>query len=255
MGYRIARYVVLLSAILSHSCSLPTQSGKSIALDDVVLIPAGWFTMGSDIGPASNQPAHLVYISAFEIDRFEVTNNEFAEYVEITGNYPKAWSEEKPTLPPEYPVVGILWREADRYCTWRNMRLPTEAEWEKAARGINALTFPWGNDWDQSRANVIDAGFEGPVEVDMYPTGQSPYGVYNMIGNVEEWVSDYFDPDYYKSSPCQDPKGPTKVLDHVLRGGSWASRIEHASAIFRNSSHSVLPNYRVGFRCVSEVDT
>lgn len=209
--------------------------------------------MGSDDGPESSQPAHRVFVSAFEIDRYEVSNEEFLAYVKRTGNMPAVWAGGTPELVLDHPVTGILWHEAQAFCKWEDGRLPTEAEWEKAARGTDGRLYPWGNDWLPARANVRASGYEGPRAIDSYPLGQSPYGILNMVGNVEEWVLDTFDPNYYSTSDQRDPRGPDVVLDHVLRGGSWAALIEHSNTVFRNSSHSVRPNRRVGFRCVSEV--
>lgn len=247
------RILLLLCAILLNACAESSQEERT-TFDHSVVIPAGCFVMGSNEAYAASKPAHRVYLSAYVIDRFEVTHQEYAEYVEATGNYPRAWQGNLPAMPANQPVTGILWDEAHQYCSWRGMRLPTEAEWEKAARGAAALFYPWGNKWDADLANTQESGIGAPVEVDAYPGGQSPYGLFNMVGNVQEWVSDYYDPEYYEFSPSWDPRGPDRVLDHVLRGGSWDSPREHANAIFRNSSHSVLPNERVGFRCARSID-
>lgn len=230
------------------------RDGGVIDPSDTVLVPAGWFTMGSNVGPESARPAHLVFVSSFEIDRYEVSNSRFIEYVEKTGIYPEVWNGVIPSLILDNPVVGVLWREADAFCAWNHGRLPTEAEWEKAARGSDERLYPWGNDWLPNRANIQDGGLGMPSKIDSYYLGESPYALLNMIGNIEEWVFDYFDPKYYEISPERDPLGPDKVADHVLRGGSWASKVEHSNTIFRNSSHSVSPNNRVGFRCASDAE-
>ena len=217
--------------------------------DSMVLVPAGWFLMGEDDGPSSNQPQRQVYVDAFSIDRTEVTNAAFAQFVEETGYQPAGWTA---NVLPEHaaaPAAGILWREADAYCRWAGLRLPTEAEWEKAARGTDGRLYPWGNTWDGQRANTAEHGQGGPMPVGSFPTGASPYGALDMAGNVAEWVADYFDFAYYREAPDHNPRGPDKIMDHGLRGGSWASSREDARTFRRDSSHSVRSNRRVGFRC------
>ena len=148
------------------------------------------------------------------------------------------------------PAFGIIGSEANGCCRWLGKRLPTDAEWEKAARGVDARPYPWGDHWDPQAANTTETGSGPPVLVGSFPEGASPYGVMDMAGNLAEWVADYYDPTYYSHSPAHDPSGPTQVLDHGLRGGSWDSPKEQVTTYFRDSSHSVLPNDRVGFRCV-----
>ena len=212
--------------------------------------PAGWFLMGQDDGPRSARPQRRVYLDAFWIDRTEVTNIAFDEFVAETGFQPeREWDAAFATEHPSEPVTGILWTEADAYCRWAGKRLPTEAEWEKAARGTDGRTYPWGNEWDTTRANTAESKIGGPLPVGSSPAGASPYSVLDLAGNVAEWVSDSFIFDYYTQAPDRNPGGPDEVSDHGLRGGSWASPREQAQTFFRDSSHSVKPNARVGFRC------
>lgn len=215
----------------------------------MVRVPAGEFLMGSDSGPRSAQPPHLVYLGEFQIAVTEVTVREFRAYVEDSGVVPVVWREEDPSADLDDPVTGILWSEALAFCQWHGLRLPTEAEWEKAARGDDGRIYPWGDRWDSSRANTSVSGQAGVVHVGSFPGGASPFGLLDMSGNAQEWVSDYFAPSYYLHSPTRDPEGPREVLDHGLRGGSWASAPAQSTTFFRDSSHSVLPNDRVGFRC------
>lgn len=220
----------------------------------MVVVPAGRFLMGQDDGPGSSRPQRAIVLNGFAIDRTEVTNAAVARYVEGTGTELAGWDDARSSDRPGEPAVGLLWREADAYCRWAGKRLPTEAEWEKAARGTDGRRYPWGNTWDPARANTAETGLGTVIAVGSSPSGASPYGLLDMAGNAAEWVADTFDPDYYLRAPERNPPGPDKVLDHGLRGGSWASSREHAQTFFRDSSHSVRPNLRVGFRCARSLD-
>lgn len=241
----------LLTVLLlgCSACSSPASRPSLYDEPAMVLVPAGWFLMGSDAGPSSSRPAHWVYLEAYRIDRTEVTNAQMLAYVEATGEVPQAWHGRTAPGPSNRPATGLRWREAQAYCHWLGMRLPTEAEWEKAARGTDGRSYPWGDTWDASRANTAESGRSGPVEVGTYPSGASPYGALDMVGNVQEWVADYYDPGYYAVAPARAPTGPSQVLDHGLRGGSWDSPKEWGTTFFRDSSHSAVPNDRTGFRC------
>ena len=217
--------------------------------EDVTVVPAGWFWMGQDDGPESSRPRRAVYLDAFAIDRTEVTNADFGSFLSETGYEALGWDDRYLKGRADAPVVGVLWRDADAYCRWAGKRLPTEAEWEKAARGADGRRYPWGDAWDAARANTIESRRDGVLPVGRLPAGASPYGVLDMAGNAAEWVADYFDPGYYTYGPDRNPTGPDEVLDHVLRGGSWDSPYTHAQTFFRDSSHSARPNPRVGFRC------
>ncbi|MGD8996562.1 MAG: SUMF1/EgtB/PvdO family nonheme iron enzyme [Anaerolineae bacterium] len=215
----------------------------------MVVVPAGSFLMGEDDGPRSSQPQRRVILDGFAIHRTEVTNAAVAQFAEATDAELVGWDAAQARERPREPAVGLLWREADAYCRWAGKRLPTEAEWEKAARGADGRRYPWGDTWDPARANTAESSLGTVTTVGSFPLGASPYGVLDMAGNAAEWVADTFDPDYYLRAPERNPLGPDEILDHGLRGGSWASPREHAQTFFRDSSHSVRPNLRVGFRC------
>jgi len=210
--------------------------------------------MGENSGRKSNQPQRRVYLDNYKIQVTEVTRGDFAVFIVATGYQTPGWIPGLPEDNDQLPVVGVLWEDADAYCRWIGMRLPTEAEWEKAARGTDGRRFPWGDEWDQSKSNTVESSLGRIQPVGSYPGGASPYGILDMAGNAAEWVSDYFDPVSYTYSPDHNPTGPANIMDHVLRGGSFAGTNDYAATYFRDSSHSVRPNDRVGFRCAKSID-
>jgi formylglycine-generating enzyme required for sulfatase activity len=241
-------FIVCLS--LFGGCSSTMGIPATSSTESMVIVPAGWFTMGRDDQRRSNQPQRRVYLDTYSIDHTEVTNAAYAHFLAETNYQPvRGWDMKLENDHPTEPVTGMLWHEAEAYCRWVGKRLPSEAEWEKAARGTDARTYPWGDTWDASWANTAEGAVGDVQPVASYPQGASPYGVLDMCGNVAEWVNDFFSFDYYASAPDYNPLGPQQVLDHGLRGGSYADPAEFATTYFRNSSHSVLPNPRVGFRC------
>jgi iron(II)-dependent oxidoreductase len=248
---RVAPFGIILVSLplLLAACTLrfPDLVQRGPCPNGSLLVPEGWFTMGEDDGRTSNQPQHPVYLDAYCIQQTEVTRLAYKKYVAATGVESIAYPEEEAQL----PVVGVLWDEAQAYCDWLGMRLPTEAEWEKAARGEDGRRYPWGDVWEKDKANSVEQGGGGMLPVGSFPGGASPYGALDMSGNAAEWVLDYFDFNYYQVSPDHNPTGPTQVLDHGLRGGSYASTNDQATTYFRDSSHSVRPNQRAGFRCAS----
>jgi formylglycine-generating enzyme required for sulfatase activity len=246
-------FVILAFLLSITACAVSTQTIDPCTPGSMVFVPAGWFSMGQDEGRRSNQPRRRVYLDAYAIDCTEVTNAAFGLFVADVGYVAAGWDASLAEEHADEPVAGLLWAEADAYCRWRGDRLPTEAEWEKAARGEDGRCYPWGDEWDAEATNTLEGGRGGVAPVGSYPGGASPYGVLDMAGNVAEWVSDYFDFAYYSYAPDRNPQEPEEVLDHGIRGGSWASPPEHALTFFRDSSHSVLPNWRVGFRCATGV--
>ena len=196
----------------------------------MTFVPAGDSVMGSPagVGDPDEVPQHTVTLDAFWIDRTEVTNRQYAACV-AAGACP---ADHTPISFQrldyyedldfgDYPVIYVSWDDAQAFCRWAGKRLPTEAEWEKAARGLQSWLYPWGNELDLSRANA--AGVRGdPVRVGSYPSGASPYGVQDMAGNVAEWTADWYGLRAYRDSPAANPAGPATGTARVVRGGSWA---------------------------------
>jgi len=225
---------------------------QPVAADDgaeMALIQPGAFWMGSDDGNDDEKPRHRVHLDAYSIDRFEVANGLYRRFMEATGRAaPRFWTHGDLNGASQ-PVVGVSWHDADAYCRWFGKRLPTEAEWEAAARGDDGRTYPWGEQWDSSRANSKESQLNKPAPVGSYPSGVSPYGVHDMAGNVWEWVADWYAKDYYQRSPQRNPRGPEAGPWKVLRGGAWG----YLPSLLRTTSRlSITPDLRntvVGFRC------
>jgi formylglycine-generating enzyme required for sulfatase activity len=221
----------------------------------MVVVPAGEFTMGSPTGDLDEQPAHQVYVDAFSMDKYEVTVGQYAAFLQATGvTSPSDWMTMNQPAHLKHPVANVDWTDAVAYCKWVGKRLPTEAEWEKAARGTDGRLYPWGNDPPTPRhANYGKTGLHNHgalASVGTLKDGKSPYGIYDMAGNVWEWVSDWYDNDYYKNSPLQNPTGPSSGESKVLRGGSWDSDPPHLRSALRYFHRSAHRHKDYGFRCV-----
>ena len=212
-------------------------------------------------------PAHMVFLDSYFMDKYEVSNKDYGQFVKAKGHPAPAYWDDPRLNKSEQPVVGVNWYDAKAYCEYRGKRLPTEAEWEKAARGPNATLYPWGNDFNPAKANY-GKNHEATMPVDAYPDGVSYYGVYNMAGNVFEWVSDWYDPRYYgRLETMVNPTGPAKPLwlggtgtyvdrltvgeKRVIRGGSWIAPESTVRATHRFWNHPLNNSYGVGlgFRC------
>jgi iron(II)-dependent oxidoreductase len=215
----------------------------------MVLVPAGEFLMGSDDSAEEDErPRHRVYLDAFYIDRYETTNVQYRRFIERTGHRaPRYWGDGS-FNDASQPVVGVSWHDADAYCRWAGGRLPTEAEWEKAARGTTRQKYPWGGDWEAGRTN---ANADKTSPVGSYPRGMSPYGADDMAGNVWEWVADWYDKTYYQRSSERNPKGPESGESKVLRGGAWDFNPIFLRVAARHFNSPVSRFTNIGFRCAN----
>jgi formylglycine-generating enzyme required for sulfatase activity/chitodextrinase len=232
-----------------------------------ILIPAGSFQMGCDSSnPAemgcysSEQPLHTVTLSAYSIDKYEVTNARYKACVDAGGCTAPAGGVNSYTRSPyygtstyaDYPVIYVDWHQASAFCAWAGKRLPTEAEWEKAARGSSdTRVYPWGDSApDCTKTNYNDSCVGDTNRVGFYPSGASPYGVMDMAGNVWEWVNDWYQWDYYRVSPGVNPQGPATGSWRVRRGGSWNGNDLSVRSAYRFDGNPVGWSYLFGFRCV-----
>jgi formylglycine-generating enzyme required for sulfatase activity len=212
------------------------------------LVPAGTFKMGSEKYD-DEKPIHDVYLDAFYMDMYEVTNAAYKNCVDAGKcELPSNADKYNDAAYAEHPVVYVNWNQAKTYCEWRGSRLPTEAEWEKAARGVDGRTYPWGEGIDCSKANYYGC-VRSTSEVGSYESGKSPYGIYDMAGNAREWVNDWYDENYYQNSPASNPLGPSSGQYRVLRGGSWYYSDNLARSAYRFSNSPDLINFNFGFRC------
>ncbi len=242
---------------------------SAIAEPEMLFIPAGTFTMGSDDDRFPNEaPAHKVYLDAYYIGKTEVTNAAYylfwlAEGGDDSNRTPISYGEafgEWPAIAktkPNYPVIGVSWNDAVAYAAWVGKRLPTEAEWEKAARGTDARRWPWGDSFSQPpKANVWHAkdGFKHLAPIGQYPTGASPYGALDMAGNVWEWTADWYSDTYYHRSERRNPEGPEVGSRRVVRGGSWLNPARLSRCATRIGHYPKNGTSFIGFRLAKDAD-
>ena len=292
MFKRFSCFLLIITCFLIVSCgedeSLPVSSvsatppdaGGALPQEGMVLIPAGEFEMGSNDPEAGNdeQPVHTVYVDAFYIDKYEVTNLEYKKFVLANprwgkdridkefhrGDYLSHWNGNNyPDGKLNHPVVYVSWYAAMAYAQWAGKRLPTEAEWERAARGgLAGKKYPWGDVIDIGKANYgVNVGDTTPVG--KYPS--NGYGLYNMAGNVWEWCLDEYDANFYFGDPRKNPLSGTNRMDlvisnfisvktfRVLRGGSWNSIPGNVRVALRNRVDPSISTYSLGFRCARTV--
>ena len=244
----------------------------TVASKEMILIPAEEFVMGSPegVGNDDEHPQHTVYLDDFLVGKYEVTNEQYVEFLNAIGRNDdgaghiylntdiaairlknqiykalKGWTD--------YPVVGVSWYGANAYAEWTGGRLPTEAEWEKAARGTDGREWPWGNLWEIGKCNSWESGLHGPAPVGSYPMGVSPYGVHDMAGNVYEWVADWYQADYYKISSLRNPKGPDSGGFRLMRGGSWVEFANGCRSSFRFGQSPGNTDTDSGFRIAKDM--
>jgi len=233
----------------------------------MVYVPADEFLMGSSDADGQAQddekPQHTVYLDGYWIDRTEVTNAQYRKCVEAGAcREPGCWDEDNYNA-PDQPVVCVSWDGAQAYAAWVGGRLPTEAEWEKAARGTDGRIYPWGDEFDGTRLNYCDRNCEKDLKdtsaddsyaltapVGRYLSGASPYGVLDMAGNVWEWVADRYDAEYYARSPARNPQGPNSGGFRVIRGGAFLNEVRFVRCAVRGWYFPFVRNGYIGFRLV-----
>jgi eukaryotic-like serine/threonine-protein kinase len=249
---------------------IPTPTlgvGSTITAADgavLVYVPAGEFLMGSTSADPFAQddefPQHTVYLDAFWIDQYEVTNKQYAQCVEAgackapinTGSATRESYYGNPEF-DEYPVIEMRWEDANAYCIWAERSLPTEAQWEKAARGTDGRLFTWGNDNPNENLLNYNKNVGDTTKVDSYEAGKSPYGAYDMAGNVGEWVADKYSQVYYSKSPAENPTGPTAGETHVIRGGTLHTG-QYTFIRVTDRTQGIPPQWYykyIGFRCAT----
>lgn len=249
--------------------TLVTLTSPKGNVHEMAVVPGGPLLMGSDTGSENQRPARTVVVDSFLIDIFEVTNTHFASFLNAEGTAsddgtpyvnlegralriaegadgfaPASWRD------ADTPVVHVTWVGARAYCEWVGGRLPTEAEWEKAARGTDGRPYPWGSDPPTPALLNYNKNLREPTPVGSYPKGVSPYGIHDAAGNVFEWVADYYDPGYYAVAPDTNPTGPATGDFRVIRGGAHAAIVEAwVQTTYRQPSRETQGLVDTGFRC------
>ena len=252
---------LLTLMLILAACQSTPQPPATLDRAPLVFVPAGEFTMGSDLLP-NEKPIHTVELAAFWIDQYEVTNALYQKCVAAGECQPpvEGYSAQHPdgyygnSAYDNFPAANVVWADADQYCRWAGKRLPTEAEWEKAARGTDARAFPWGDTFDPNRATSAYNLDLITTAAGTHPAGASPYGAQDMAGNVWEWVNDWYDEHYYTVSPRQNPTGPETGTYRIVRGGGYGG---YDAALRTSQRRDLGPDERgpyIGFRCVRSAD-
>lgn len=229
---------------------------------EMVRVPAGPFLMGSPPveGDQDEMPQRAVFVEEFWIDLYEVTFKQYARFVSATRAptpvIPVLQDDPAKLTSPEQPVVAVSWNQARDYCRWLGKRLPTEAEWEKAARGDRAVKWPWGNTFGRGLANSQgeEDGFRYTAPPGSFPKGRSPYGLYDTAGNAAEWVQDWYHDKYYLSAPFESPSGPETGKHRVYRGGSWNDTPSDVRTAKRFTAAPHQTSAVIGFRCAKSAE-
>jgi formylglycine-generating enzyme len=224
---------------------------------ELVHVPEGWFWMGSEQGQDNERPVRRVWVDEFLLAACQVTNTDYARFLPATGTQPPPFWDDPNFNHPEQPVVGVSWFEAVNYCAWlgqltdRQYRLPTEAEWERAARGgTEGKLFPWGDAPPESLLNYDERWKTGPEPVARHAS--NAFGLYDICENVHEWCSDWYQPDYYSFSPERNPRGPETGQRRASRGGSWRHHIKVTRCAARSSIPPEFHYADYGFRVACE---
>lgn len=265
--------VIPHEAIAEVSSPIERRDAKLI---EQVWVPPGWFRRGSDTrkdfwhARADETPQHDVYISrGYWLDKYEVSNAAFAAFA-AAGGYerPEYWSVEgwkwkgvqmgpaRPVEPgfedPDQPRCWITWFEAEAYARWRRGRLPSEAEWEYAARGRGSTIYPCGDEWDASRAHTSEAGVWRTRSIGSFPSGKSWCGAHDLCGNVHEWTADWLDPLSYRTAERNDPRGPETGSLRLIRGGSFGGPRSSARSTRRMGRDPTQPSHAIGIRLATD---
>lgn len=283
--------------VLAGAGLLSATSGAGASVhdqDEMAVIAAGSFVRGTPqgMGDPDEVPQRTLYLDAFRLDREEVTNRRYRTFLQATGHrIPEHCCDPSYNLWTggnldssllDHPVVNVDWHDAEAFCRWAGKRLPSEAEWERAARGTKGRVFPWGDEWDRTRANgasywaerefssaeeakawwaeegamlLIQKGRQGIATVaeQALPQGATPEAVQQLAGNVWEWVADWYDPSYYAVAPERNPPGPASGEYKVLRGGSWLNQQAFLRGAVRDGSRPTMRNHGTGFRCAQDI--
>jgi sulfatase modifying factor 1 len=257
---KIDKYVFMMCAII-FLLNLQQNAFGNTLRDPVEMktIPAGEFLMGSkqEEGRVDERPQRKIYLDAYEIDTHEVSNKRYLNFIRETGRddptnpySERLLSEQNEVV--NLPVVQVTWYDAVDYCRWTGKHLPTEAQWEKAARGVKGLIFPWGSKKPSVKSVNFQKNWEGmntlwPVSGEIEVS--SPYGLKAMAGNAREWVQDWYSPEYFKNAPSSNPQGPGIGILKVIKGGSWHSFKADIRSASRGKGGFALKTDGIGFRC------